>query len=252
MSSSTHPRAFDVAGTEIDRASSPRPNRMSVTRDDPWLIASFARPVRVCSWAVVGGGIRDARLVAWLQVRESDLRPPRSPRQWLAQRLAERGLNDAVGLMTSRSIASYSDIEREAGALRVRCIATVGLGNALSVGDPPGVAGRIGTINTLVHVDAPLTDEALLEASALVSEAKALTMLHAGITSRRSEQPATGTGTDCTVIAAACPSLMPDAETDTGALSYAGKHTAIGSMIGASALAALQRGIARWCDEVGR
>jgi adenosylcobinamide amidohydrolase len=127
--------------------------------------------------------------------------------------------------------------------MRARCLATVGLGNALRAGDPAGVSGRIGTINILLHVDAPLTDVALLEASAIVTEAKAAAVLEAGISSRRSGRPATGTGTDCTVVTCTLP------HTRLRGASYAGKHTAIGSLVGEAALQAVSEGIAAWLEE---
>ena len=75
--------------------------------------------------------------------------------------------------MTSRDLRPYVDLERTYREVSCRCIATVGLGNALRAGDPPGPDGRIGTINVLCRVSVGLTDEGLLEAIALASEARA-------------------------------------------------------------------------------
>lgn len=216
---------------------------MSVSQHERWLVASFANRVRVCSWAIVRGGFSDAEHVAWLEVRDEELRPPVDARELLSERLRERGLHCAVGLLTSRRVSSYRDVTRESSGVRARCIATVGLGNALRAGDPPGVAGRIGTINLLVHVDTPLTEVALLEASAIATEAKVAAVLEAGILSRRSNLPATGTGTDCTVLSCALPSASA-----RGAL-YAGKHTAIGALVGEVTLQAVREGIAGWLSE---
>lgn len=222
------------------------PPLLTVVLGDRWLLASFDAPVRACSWAIVGGGLFTARHVAWLEVRDGDLRPPVDPRRLLCDRLRSEGLGATVGLLTSRSVASYADVSVAAPGVRARCIATVGLGNALRAGDPPGVAGRIGTINLLVHVDAPLSDEALLEASAIATEAKCAVVLGAGIKSRRTGQPATGTGTDCTVVAAV-------RKTRAARLQrYAGKHTAVGSVIGAATEGAVEAGVRRWLAEVAR
>jgi adenosylcobinamide amidohydrolase len=219
---------------------------LTVTLRDRWLLASFDAPVRACSWAIVGGGIVDARHVAWLEVRDTELRPPVEPRALLAARCRQEGLAGVVGLMTSRSVATYDDVVVSAGGARARCLATVGLGNALRAGDPPGVAGRIGTINLLVHVDTPLSDEALLEASAIATEAKCAVVLGAGIKSRRTSRPATGTGTDCTVVTAVRPTP------GRGGAPYAGKHTAVGSLVGAAVEEAIERGVQRWLAENAR
>ena len=214
-----------------------RMDALSVARDGDWLVARFAAPRRTASWAIAGGGLRRATAVAWLRVRDGDLRPPVDPRELLRDRLAMRGLGGAVGLLTSADVGRYTEATHAWGEARARCVVTVGLGNALRAGDPPGPAARIGTINLLCAVDAPLTDEALLEALALAAEARALAVREAGIPSRRTGLPASGTGTDCIVIAA------PET---AGSARYAGKHTALGHVIGASVVDAVGRGIAAW------
>jgi adenosylcobinamide amidohydrolase len=219
---------------------------LSIVLRDRWLLASFAAPVRACSWAIVGGGLIWARHVGWLEVRDSDLRPPVDPRRLLSDRLRSEGLTATVGLLTSRSVASYADVSVDVAGVRARCLATVGLGNALRAGDPPGVSGRIGTINLLVHVDVSLSDEALLEASAIATEAKCAIVLGARIKSRRTGEPATGTGTDCTVVAAV--------QNARGARQerYAGKHTAVGAAVGAATADAVELGVRRWLAEAAR
>jgi adenosylcobinamide amidohydrolase len=221
-------------------------SRMSVVQRERWLVSSFSGLVRACSWAIVGGGLIDAEHVAWLEVRDEELRPPVDAVELLRRRLHDRGLANAVGLLTSRRVSTYRDVTCESSGIRARCIATVGLGNALRAGDPPGVTGRIGTINILLHVDTPLTDLALLEASAIVTEAKAAAVLEAGIKSRRSNRPATGTGTDCTVV------TCVRAHGSRRATSFAGKHTAVGALVGDAALRAVGEGISAWLAERGQ
>jgi adenosylcobinamide amidohydrolase len=121
------------------------------------------------------------------------------------------------------------------GAFSARCIATVGLGNALRAGDPPGRATP-GTINLLCRLNLALSPEAQLEALALAAEARTLAVREASVASTRSGLPASGTGTDCIVIAA------PRAGEPA---AYAGKHTAIGHVIGAAVHEATRRGIVR-------
>lgn len=218
-------------------------SEMSVVQDGRWLVASFATSVRACSWAIARGGLVDAAHVAWLEVRDQDLRPPVDAAEFVRERLRERGLEHAVGLLTSRNVSTYRDVTRESSGLRARCLATVGLGNALRAGDPPGVSGRIGTINLLLHVNTPLTDMALLEASAIATEAKAAAVLEAGIASRSSNRPATGTGTDCTVVTC----QLPQARRQSAI--YAGKYTQIGSLIGDATFHAVSEGISAWLKE---
>ena len=72
------------------------------------------------------------------------------------RRLAEAGLGGAIGLLTSRDVSAYTDTECARDGVSARCIATVGMGNALRAGDPPGPTARIGTINLLCRVSVPL------------------------------------------------------------------------------------------------
>jgi len=227
----------------IDRARAPRDVAdVDVACAPRWLVVTFARVHVAASWAIVGGGVRRARAIAWHRIAEPELRPPVDAAALLATRLAAAGHAGAIGLLTSRALDTFSDERVRHGDVDARCIATVGLGNALRAGDPPGASGRIGTINLVCRVSVPLAPESLLEALALAAEARTLAVREAGVPSIVSGLPASGTGTDCIVVAA------PDAR--AGA-RYAGKHTAIGHVIGASVAAAVARGCDRWLAERG-
>lgn len=217
-------------------------SRHVVSHRGRWLIVEFADPQVVLSWAIVGGGRQRTRTVAWYQVDERELRPPVDPRRFLRRRLEEGGIGKAVGLLTSRSLDSYVDVQRTYGAWSARCIATVGLGNALRVGDPPGPAGRIGTVNLLCSFSGALSENALVEALAVAAEARTATILQACVPSRVSGLLATGTGTDCIVVSAAG---------EGAAMEYAGKHTVVGHLIGASVTEAVRRGVDVWKAERG-
>ena len=65
-------------------------------------------------------------------------------------------------------------------------------------------------------------------------------ILEADVASRRSGLRATGTGTDCIAIASPL-GKMPDA--------YAGKHTRVGHLVGASVLDAVSRAASAWKRE---
>ncbi len=216
------------------------PSLLSVSREREWLIARLSGLHRVASWAIVGGGLRRAHAVAWLQVREIDLRPPVDAIQYLRSRLHAAGVPDAVGLLTSRKLDAYTHVERSHSGFSARCVATVGLSNALRAGDPPGALARIGTINVLAHVSVPLTDEALLEALGLAAEARSLAVRESGVPSRLTGEEASGTGTDCIVVAA------PDGPSPE---RYVGKHTVLGHLLGLAVLDAVAAGARDWKHE---
>ena len=211
----------------------------------PWarlLVVPFSRPHAVLSWASAGGGRTRTRAVAWRQVTDAELPPEVDAEALLRASLAEAGLEGAVGLLTARDLATFEEVALHDGAAQVRCVATVGLGNALAAGDPPGPL-RVGTINLLVQLATPLSEPALVETIALAAEARTAAVLEARVSSRRSLRAATGTGTDCIVVAA------PEAP---GRARYAGKHTALGALVGAAVREATGRGVRRWLEERGR
>jgi adenosylcobinamide amidohydrolase len=216
---------------------------VSPVLDGRWLVVDWPEPQTMLSWAIVGGGYTQARKVVWRQIVADELRPPVDASRFLCAELAAAGHRGAVGLLTSRRLDAAVDLELHAADLSVRCIATVGLGNALAVGDPPGASGRIGTINVVCHVSAPLSTEALVEALAMVAEARTAAVLDSGARSGISGAPATGTGTDCIVVAA------PQGRRG---LSHVGKHTVAGHLIGACAREAVSRGATAWLAEGGR
>ncbi len=201
------------------------------------LICRFTERHRVLSWAIAGGGFGETGAVVWCHVTAADLRPPVDAATLLRERLASAGLPDAVGLLTSRRLEAHVDVTKTHEDLAARCVATVGLSNALRAGDRPGTAATFGTINLVCRLSHPLTDEAMIEALALAAEAKTLAMVESGVSSRISERAASGTGTDCIVIAAP---LGGDP------LPYAGKHTPAGCVIGGAVEEAIRRGAAEW------
>lgn len=172
--------------------------------------------------------------VAWYQVTAEELKPPVNPRDFLQSRLKEASLTKAVGLLTSADLDAYAESEKKAEGITVRSVATVGVHNALRVGDPPRAAEPVGTINLLTQISVPLSKEAFLEALSIAAEARTAAVLESGIPSVESAKPATGTGTDCIVVGAARSGEM---------LSYAGKHTVAGHLIGSSILEAVRSGL---------
>jgi len=213
---------------------------LSPNAGERWLALEWTEPQAVLSWAVVGGGRARARCVVWRRVDERELVPPVDARSFLRAEMKSAGYSDGVGLLTACRLDAAVDVTRSFGELSARCLATVGLGNALAAGDPPGVSGHIGTINLICHVSTALSEGALIEALAIAAEARTAAVLASGVRSRMSEAPATGTGTDCIVVAA------PEAR--RGA-AYAGKHTVIGHLVGAAVREAVARGAAAWLAE---
>jgi len=144
-----------------------------------------------------------------------------------------------VGLMTGVLMERLVRTVVQRPGVALECFATVGLSNALRVGDPATYEETPGTINLIVVVDQPATESALVEAVAITTEAKTRALHEGQVQSTVSNAPATGTGTDC--VAIACPRGKP-------AYQYCGKHTLLGEMLGQGVFAAVVEGIRRTCD----
>lgn len=211
----------------------------AVSRSGDWLTVNFPEAYASLSWAVLGGA-KAASSVVWLRVKNQDLHPGVDPAAYLRERI-DSGLavSDVVGLLTSANLDNYADVQKSCGEYEARCVATVGLSNAVRIGDAVEGAWHSGTINLLCFTSHPLTYEARLEAVSLAAEARTAAVLAANILSPASGLPSTGTGTDCIVIAS------PQFSGADG-IKYAGKHTPLGSLIGGAVYEAVRLGVERW------
>jgi adenosylcobinamide amidohydrolase len=204
----------------------------------PFLTARFSGPRRTLSWSLTHPGFASAREVVWLEVRNADLAGGVDPVALLRSGLAEIGLPEALGFMTSRDIRNYHLRRRVADDVTGDCLTTVGLSNGERVGARRRARLHFGTINTLVHVSHRLTDGALVEAVAIAAQARTAAILEAK--PRCVEPGITGTGTDCIVVC--CP--------ETGeAEPWSGLHTAVGEAIGGAVYEATREGVEVWDRE---
>jgi len=188
------------------------------------------------SWAPLGGGMRRAGTILNHQVLLDDRTAVEHPRQYLFQMAKLLRLNPrtVVAMMTGADVrkACYAGARRGDWAAGTWC--TAGCSNALRIGDPATAGMGPGTINLAVVINQPLSPAAMAEALAMAGEARTAAVLAAGILSTRTRRPATGTGTDCIVVAS--PLRGP-------AQQYCGKHTLLGELIGKAALRSCSRAL---------
>jgi adenosylcobinamide amidohydrolase len=214
-----------------------RPPRLSAC--NRWLEVDLCAPHSTLGWTLVGGGRHQAQRVFWHQVSDADLLPDVDARLFFEERL-KRWTTDTqgVGFLTGCSLAEFVERRRDRGGLSARCVATTGLRNALRIGEPPrATAISPGTINILLQVSRPLSECASLEALSLVAEARTAAVLDGRVSSTLGNGIATGTGTDCIVVASPLPSV------DDSELVNAGKHTELGHLIGSCVYDAVSHGV---------
>ena len=212
-----------------------------VRADQDALIVSFLAPVRVLSWAALNGGFCRADHVINHHVRGDDVRFCDQPGRWLEEAASRSGLQGTVVAMaTAVQMKNLVQVSLSGGGNEITCFATVGCGNALSIGDPASVAmeetapAPLHTINMVLAVQPSLTDEAMVEAIQISVEGRVRALYEARVQSSVSSLPATGTGTDCiAVISLGSGHSAP----------YCGKHTKLGELIGLAAYTAVRNGL---------
>ncbi|EPG72943.1 adenosylcobinamide amidohydrolase [Leptospira fainei serovar Hurstbridge str. BUT 6] len=210
----------------------------TIKTDGTWLDIDLQEMHSALSWTVLGGGWTRTRSATWLRVSNEDLPPGLNPTEHYRNRLIETGREiNSIGFLTSASLFAYTERICRFEKLWVRCVSTVGLGNAVRVGEPHLFHENYGTINLLVQTSVPLNLSASIEAVSIATEARTLAILEGNVQSISGFQPATGTGTDCIGI------VSPEAKE---CHIYAGKHTDIGHLIGSSAYQAVQVGVEKW------
>jgi adenosylcobinamide amidohydrolase len=133
--------------------------------------------------------------------------------------------------------------------LRVDVIVTAGVeSNATCAGDPATwietpsgwnkLAHVAGTINTMMFINQPMMPEALVRALLTITEGKTAALAELSVSSRYSQDLATGTGTDQVGIAAPISSGLY-------AYTSASPHTKLGELLGNTARAATRNAL-RW------
>jgi adenosylcobinamide amidohydrolase len=202
------------------------------------LIIRLREPYRSLSWASLGGGTRLADTIINSQVLLDDRAAVERPKLHLLQvaKSLELDPSRVVGMMTAAQVkrAGYSVVGRDDLIAGAWC--TVGCSNALRIGDPATAVTTPGTINLALVINQCLSAAAMVEAMAMATEARVAAVMEANIRSTRTNRLATGTGTDCIVIAARHGGCT---------YQYCGKHTVIGEMIGKAVLRATTQALRR-------
>lgn len=156
---------------------------------------------------------------------------------------------DATALMGTAANMNYAAVGSEQdGPVEVTAVVTAGVQtNAACAGDPAtwreGASGMEkvpetpGTINTIVHVNVPLTPAALARSVVTMTEGKSAALQRLVVPSCHSADLATGTGTDQYCLSAPLEGPLT--------LTSASPHVKLGELIGLAVRRATQEAI-RW------
>lgn len=220
-------------GTAIASVPLPRPaprGRLRTRHEDGHrlghLVWRLAPGSRVCSSAVLGGGIGTR---AWILNAQVPGGYPRlDPDRHLAEIAAAEGLDGpGAGLMTAADVSTCTEAYDEG----VTATVTSGLGvRGWAAAPAPGADGppQPGTINIVVVLPVALSDAALVNAVATATEAKVQALLDAGL-------DCSGTPTDAVCVAAPAPGA-------DGAEPFAGPRSRWGARLARAVHAAVLDG----------
>ncbi|MEU7909304.1 adenosylcobinamide amidohydrolase [Actinoplanes sp. NPDC049118] len=190
-------------------------HRAESGHDIPLLIWRLPEPVFAISSAVLGGGIGPC---GWLVNASVPMSYDRGdPAAHLREIAVGLGLSGpGVGLLTGVDVADV--VATDDGG--VRLWATVGLGAPIQAAADAGLAApHAGTVNIVAWVPRRLSDGALVNAVATITEAKTQAIRELGLA-------ATGTATDA--VAVLCPPAGPAAD-------YAGPRSQWGQRLARAA-----------------
>lgn len=137
--------------------------------------------------------------------------------------------NTTVGFLTAAKLTHASVMELEGDCFRLLCITTVGTRNAARAGlkRESYSAYAPGTINTILLLDARMTESAMVNAVITATEAKSAALHELDIRETGNGQLATGTTTDAIAIG-----VSQSTQWGQALHAYAGAATTIGCAIG--------------------
>ncbi len=169
----------------------PELERLPSPRGSATLVWRFTDPVLLASTGPLGGGIGLRPWIVNAQVRPGYGRL--DPDEHLVEIASALGLTGAgAGFLTAADVDRACSATDEGVTVEV----TVGLDDPSWAAADDEDAPLVGTINTVVQVPARLSDAALVNAVATVTEAKVQALLDAGVR---------GTGTATDAVGVACP-----------------------------------------------
>ncbi len=208
---------------------------LCVTLESDTLLVRLPAPWPVLSWAPHNGGL--TRTACVFNHRKGKFADEELAGIFAEVKRAFDLPNDAVGLLTGADIERYRESVLTHGPLWVHAVATAGLHNLRAAGDPadaPLDSREPGTINLILATNALPGIDGMTEAVHTAGMAKTAVLIEAGKVSPKTGRPATGTGTDCIVIAAS--GDVPE--------NLCGMHTVLGELIGNAVRQAVAEAIA--------
>ncbi len=205
-----------------------------VARDDHVIHLSSQIPLTILSSAVLGADVGTARHILNMKVVSNyECGPHFGDLRECASAL---GITEPfVGMLTAAPLQYGQIVVEQNRAARVLVVLTLGLSHPTAAGVTPAVTPRpkVGTINTMIVVDAALPIGARVNLVTTATEAKSLALVEANIRAPHGGL-ASGTVTDAIVLAT----------TERGNyFEYGGPISPIGGLVGRAVRRAMQQAL---------
>ncbi|WP_085992667.1 adenosylcobinamide amidohydrolase [Oceanobacillus senegalensis] len=200
-------------------------NSFKVEKNSTFIHVKFNQALKTISNGVIGEGIQWLRHFCNFHVEKhyNSSTPKKDLREMMDTYHIPH--HQAVGMMTAASLEDMVMETKEVEGVKMMVIVTAGVGNAVDISSKykANQNSQIGTINTMVFIDARFTDGALVNGYMSATEAKVKALQDLDIRDPESNTIATGTSTDALLLAL----------TQQGDITlYAGSGTTVGKAIG--------------------
>lgn len=185
----------------------------------------FNKPLRTISNGVIGDGIQWLSHFCNFHVEKNYncSEPAKDLQDWLSRYSIP--YEQSIGMMTAVNLEDVVIVTREIEGIKMLAIVTAGVGNAVDITSESSVGAvcTVGTINTMLFIDAHFTDGALVNGYMSATEAKVKALADLKIKDPQSKTIATSTSTDA---------LLLGLTQQGDATPYAGSGTVVGKGIG--------------------
>lgn len=226
------------------------PNKDSVKRYKKGILIEFCGARRVLSTSMLNGGLKDDLTAVFNYNCLADFYEcsltEKTYEEELSKNASYLGLNPftTTGISTAAWMECVAICEKSYQDLVVTAIVTGGIdNNAVCVADPASYYEKDneffphspGTINILLSINCNLVPGAIVRALTTCTQAKVKAVRQLLLGSCYSNELATGSGTDGTIIF--CDTTSKQTLTDTG------EHSKLGELIGTSVFCAVQEAL---------
>jgi iron complex transport system ATP-binding protein len=214
-----------------------------ITHSKEYIHVQFDRPLRTISNGIIGDGIQWLKHFCNFHVAKNYHcdEPEKDIQSWMTKHSIPH--EQAVGLMTAVMLEDAVILKKEIEGIQMLTIVTAGVGNAVDITSTSysRAIQTIGTINTMLFIDAHFTDGALVNGYMSATEAKVKALQDMNIKDPESRTIATGTSTDSLLIG-----LTQQGEKTP----YAGSGTIVGKGIGEMVYRATREAIQKYLQRV--